>query len=260
MLALSCHGDNTKPALVMLHGFLGDKSDWSDLLRELTQYFYCVCIDLPGHGKSETMTLETSGFVQVANAIQLSLSQLNISKYHLLGYSLGGRIAMHIAKLHYENLLSLNLESAHPGLINNNDKASRLKNDKQWSYKLSTQTIESFLVDWYQQGVFAELSTSAIDNLVEKRRDNHPQSLQSIYLPTSLAQQENLWQLPNQVEFVCHYYVGDKDCKFADLAKRWQNVSSIKVHTIKNAGHNVHLAAPASFCQQLVYQLIGNHK
>lgn len=259
MLASTCHGNPTNPALVMLHGFLGSHADWDDLLPMLSQHFYCICIDLPGHGDSLAMTLKTPGFEQVANAIQLSITQLNIHQYHLLGYSLGGRISLHLAELYSKHILSLNLESAHPGLSNDQDKTNRLINDRAWSDKLCAHSIEDFLKEWYQQGVFAELSSPAREKLVTKRSHNTAKSLQSIYLPTSLAQQDNMWSLPNQVEFDCHYYVGDKDIKFSTLAANWQSTSAINVHTIENAGHNVHLAAPISFCQQLVHQLIGHH-
>ncbi|WP_076413421.1 2-succinyl-6-hydroxy-2,4-cyclohexadiene-1-carboxylate synthase [Shewanella sp. UCD-KL12] len=260
MLSLSTHGDCNNPTLVMLHGFLGNKEDWQQLLPELTQTFYCVCVDLPGHGDSPILSLNTPGFAQVANAIQQTLLQLDIEYYHLLGYSLGGRISLHMAELFPQHLLSLNIESAHPGLISSKDKDIRIKNDSKWNDKLASQSIEVFLTKWYQQGVFAELSASARQSLIDKRSNNDPQALQSIYLPTSLAVQGELWQVPNQLSAPCHYYVGNDDSKFLNVALKWQTQSSIKVHQFNHAGHNVHLAAPREFCHQLIKQLTENAK
>ncbi|RTR38137.1 2-succinyl-6-hydroxy-2,4-cyclohexadiene-1-carboxylate synthase [Shewanella canadensis] len=256
MLALSCHGDSRKPALVMLHGFLGSKNDWDTLISDLLPHFYCICIDLPGHGQSPALSSGASGFERVASAIQTSLSSLSIVRYHLLGYSLGGRIALHLAQAYPDNLLSLSLESSHPGLQSIAERQVRARSDHTWSEKLSSVPIESFLSLWYQQGVFAELTESKRQALIRKRSHNNSEALLTVFEPTSLAKQEDLWQLPNQLQLPCHYFVGKDDSKFSALASRWANQTNIQVHTITDAGHNVHLAAPTLFCRQLIKHLI----
>ncbi|AQS35518.1 2-succinyl-6-hydroxy-2,4-cyclohexadiene-1-carboxylate synthase [Shewanella psychrophila] len=255
MLALTCHGDKANPALVMIHGFLGSGADWTPLLPELTRYFYCICIDLPGHGNSPALSLDTPGFYRVAAEIHQSISALHINMYHLLGYSLGGRISLHIARQNSEQILSLHMESSHPGLTTASDKEVRLRNDKMWNSRLTSLNLNEFLNAWYQQGVFSELSVVARQALVEKRSKNSAQALQSIYLATSLAVQEDLSQLPNQISAPCHYYVGKDDSKFLALALNWQDQSSLTVHQFDRAGHNIHLAAANKFCQQLILQL-----
>ncbi|EDQ02363.1 2-succinyl-6-hydroxy-2,4-cyclohexadiene-1-carboxylate synthase [Shewanella benthica] len=256
MLALTCHGDNVKPALVMIHGFLGSRVDWTPLLPELSKYFYCVCIDLPAHGGSPALSLDTPGLYQVATAVHQSISALHIDKYHLLGYSLGGRICLHIARLYGDRLLSLHLESAHPGLISASDREARLRNDNMWHSRLASLNLNEFLNAWYQQGVFSELSVVARQALVKKRSNNSALALQSIYLATSLAVQEDLMQLPNQISAPSHYYVGKDDSKFLALALQWQSQSRLTVHQFERAGHDVHLAAADKFCQQFILQLI----
>ncbi|BAJ00190.1 2-succinyl-6-hydroxy-2,4-cyclohexadiene-1-carboxylate synthase [Shewanella violacea] len=255
MLALTCHGNKIKPALVMIHGFLGSGADWASVLPELSKHFYCICIDLPGHGDSPALTLDTPGLYRVATQVHQSISALDINRYHLLGYSLGGRISLHIARQYSEQILSLHLESAHPGLTCSRDRQARLSNDEMWNARLACQNMHKFLNAWYQQGVFSELSESKRQALVETRSKNCAQGLQSIYLATSLAVQEDLSQLPNQIPTPCHYYVGKNDSKFLALALDWQHKSQLTVHQFEQAGHNVHLAATDKFCQQLILQL-----
>ncbi len=256
MLALSAHGDSRKPALVMLHGFLGSKNDWDTVLPSLLSHFYCICIDLPGHGQSSALPWGSSGFEQISNAIQTRLNSLSIGKYHLLGYSLGGRIALHLAQAYPDNLLSLSLESSHPGLQSIAERQTRARSDHSWSEKLSSIPIESFLSQWYQQGVFAELTDSKRQALIRKRSSNNSEVLLTVFEPTSLAKQKDLWQLPNQLQLPCHYFVGADDAKFSALASRWASQANIQVHAIVDAGHNVHLASPTLFCQQLIKHLI----
>ena len=45
-------GCKSKPTLVFLHGFLGSSTDWNETVSLLQDDFYCVTIDLPGHGDS----------------------------------------------------------------------------------------------------------------------------------------------------------------------------------------------------------------
>lgn len=256
MLALSSYGDKSKPALVMLHGFLGAQTDWQAIVKQLTDQFYCVCIDLPGHGLSPSLTLPTPGFELIAKHIQAAIDSLSIEKYHLLGYSLGGRIALHLARNNTQKLLSLSLESCHPGLQTLEEKQLRAKNDLSWSKKLTDLPIEAFLALWYQQGVFAELSIEARQKLIEKRRHNNPVGLINIYLASSLSEQSNLWELPASLPFPCHYIVGGDDSKFLALATRWQQQASVKVRVVEQAGHNVHLAAPQEYSNWLIQTLI----
>ncbi|WP_299797997.1 2-succinyl-6-hydroxy-2,4-cyclohexadiene-1-carboxylate synthase [uncultured Shewanella sp.] len=256
MLAHLCHGDSRKPTLVMLHGFLGSKHDWDCLLCDLLPHFYCICIDLPGHGESPALPPGPSGFERVADMIQATLSSLSIERYHLLGYSLGGRIALHLAQAYPDKLLSLSLESSHPGLQSEEQREARTRNDHLWSEKLASLPIESFLSQWYLQGVFAELTESKRQALIRKRSNNRSKALLTIFESTSLAKQQDLWHLPNQLQLPCHYFTGKDDSKFSAVASKWASIAGIQVHVIADAGHNVHLASPALFCRQLIKHLI----
>ncbi|WP_259650973.1 2-succinyl-6-hydroxy-2,4-cyclohexadiene-1-carboxylate synthase [Shewanella colwelliana] len=256
MLAVRCYGDSNQPNLVLLHGFLGDKADWHDLMPRLSRHFHCVCIDLPGHGASPHIELVSPGFEQVAQLIQQTLAGIHIDKFHLLGYSLGGRIALHLAKLFPAQLLSVTLESCHPGLTIEAEKHARLQSDKKWHQLLTTCPISTFLARWYQQGVFADLSKVARSRLIERRQHNNPAALGAIYLATSLGLQQDLSIIPNQSAIKWHYFVGKDDSKFSSLAQAWQQQASITLNYFDNVGHNVHLANGQAFCERLIQQLI----
>ncbi|MEZ9594307.1 2-succinyl-6-hydroxy-2,4-cyclohexadiene-1-carboxylate synthase [Shewanella sp. 10N.261.52.F9] len=254
MLSYCCSGNANAPAVVFLHGFLGSKDDWSEIILQLKDDFYCISIDLPGHGDNKVISayeLPTPGFNRCAELVAATLSSLNISQFHLVGYSLGGRIALHIAKLYPEQLLSLVLESCHPGLESKADKIARKQNDSAWANKLSTLPISEFLQLWYQQAVFNNLTTTEQHALVLKRSHNNPLVLANCYQATSLAEQGNLWNIPSQLKVASHFIAGHQDSKFMALAKRWQEQQPLSLHCINASGHNVHLAAPQPFSNKL---------
>ncbi|WP_445774983.1 2-succinyl-6-hydroxy-2,4-cyclohexadiene-1-carboxylate synthase [Shewanella sp.] len=254
MLIIRRFGHPNLPALVMLHGFLGSKDDWSILMPKLSQYFHCICIDLPGHGANH-LALASPGFSQVAAHIVDKVSGLGIKQFHLLGYSLGGRIALHVAKDFPNALLSLTLESAHPGLIDNHQRDERAKSDNLWAKKLQQLAMPDFLSLWYQQAVFNDLSKQQKQQLITLRRHNDPQRLSNCYLATSLSLQQDCKPVLHQLRCPCFYLYGEDDRKFAQIAKDWQaeyGNDQLTLQPLTAAGHNIHSLHPRLFSDTLL--------
>ncbi|WP_428618122.1 2-succinyl-6-hydroxy-2,4-cyclohexadiene-1-carboxylate synthase [Shewanella sp.] len=257
MLAYRTMGKAELPALVLLHGFLGSKTDWQLLMPRLSRHFHCIALDLPGHGDSPALaeTSQTTGFDLVVEQILATLDKLEVKRFHLLGYSLGGRIALHLAASAPARLLSINLESCHPGLDSEQARTERLKQDSQWQTRLLSLPLVEFLDLWYRQGVFATLNDSERQALIQARATNNPKALASIYLPTSLGNQADLSRIPKQIAIDWHYYAGKQDNKFLTLAQSWQSHQPISLTLFDQAGHNVHLAQPEAFCDSLIAKL-----
>ncbi|MCL1056580.1 2-succinyl-6-hydroxy-2,4-cyclohexadiene-1-carboxylate synthase [Shewanella gelidimarina] len=255
MLAYQCQGNPSMPAMVLLHGFLGSKADWSAVIEVLAEQYYCISIDLPGHGQSLNHTLPTPGFDACTALIQQTLLQLKIQQYHLVGYSLGGRIALHLARQAPDNILSLILESCHPGLKSADDRAARKTSDARWATQLNSLTIENFLALWYQQAVFADLSASKRQAMIQQRRGNQVLALGNCYQATSLAEQADLWDTPAIISAPCYFIAGSDDQKFLSLATRWQQQYPIAMYSVAASGHNVHSAAPMAFSKQVLQLL-----
>jgi len=81
--------------LVVLHGLFGDSDNFRSIALHLERYFHVVRLDLPGHGQSETMA--EYSFEAMADAVLNHLSTAGINEFHLLGHSLGGKVAMQMA-------------------------------------------------------------------------------------------------------------------------------------------------------------------
>jgi 2-succinyl-6-hydroxy-2,4-cyclohexadiene-1-carboxylate synthase len=145
----------SKPTLVFLHGFLGSANDWSALIEQLPDCD-CIAFDLPGHGDAREQRLNR--MIDFPHWLNQQLQQRDISNYHLLGYSLGGRLALQFAATQPTGLQSLLLENAHPGLSSVAERKIRASADARWARRFYREPLADMLTDWYQQPVFADLN------------------------------------------------------------------------------------------------------
>lgn len=97
-----------KPAVLLLHGFLGSSSQWDHLLPELEKTHSILTIDLWGHGKSPENPVAFT-IADLAHHINIILTQENIEKLYLIGHSMGGYICSAFAKAYPEKTISLTL-------------------------------------------------------------------------------------------------------------------------------------------------------
>ncbi len=94
------------PAMVLLHGFLESSTIWKNYVTPLSEKYTVIIIDLPGHGKSETIT-EAHTMELMAKVINELLLSLKISQAILVGHSMGGYISLAFTELFEEKVLKL---------------------------------------------------------------------------------------------------------------------------------------------------------
>lgn len=99
--------------LVLLHGFLESSKIWDPFLEELSQKRQVVCVDLPGHGKSENL-LPVHSMDLMADAVTSVLKQLDIEKAFFAGHSMGGYVALAILEKSPELVKGLMLINSTP--------------------------------------------------------------------------------------------------------------------------------------------------
>ena len=100
-LRYELHGDPGKPAVVLLHGYLESLDIWKNFIPLLKDDFHILCIDIPGHGKSGTMST-THTMEELAEALRDIILSREIRKVHLAGHSMGGYVALAFADLYEE--------------------------------------------------------------------------------------------------------------------------------------------------------------
>ncbi len=246
------------PAL-LLHGFGGDAKEWQSLLPLLIQSHklpprQLLTPTLPGHGPAPTSTqpLLTPTLAHCAYWLKQWLDQSGITRVHLFGYSLGGRIALTFAQHYPEYLASLTLEGAHPGLQTQAERQQRQQQDAQWAARFAQQPLAQVWAAWYQQPLFAELSTEQRQALVAERADANGPQLAAILSGCSLATQTDLRPIMAALPCPLHYLFGSDDSRFAQIATALaEAVPKLRWQAIDGAGHNAHRAQPAQVAATL---------
>lgn len=244
--------------LIFLHGLLGDKSDWQKLIEKLPHFssdFRCIVLDLPFHG--EAKQVEVADFEQTAVYLADKIQQAVGDKpYFLVGYSLGGRLALYYAlqnKAAKGNLQGLILEGANLGLKTAPEKAERWHNDTKWSERFCTEAPEKVLNDWYRQPIFSHLSENERQQLILARRGNCGENIGKMLLATSLAKQPDFREKVRSNLLPIYYFVGEKDQKFRQLAENY----GLNVILISQAGHNAHSENPTDFAEKMTALLLS---
>ncbi len=227
------------PWLVFLHGFSGDRDEWRTV-GEAFPAWPRLYLDLPGHGVSADIAVD--GFTGVSELLQATLNSYNILDYWLVGYSLGGRVAMNFACQPRAGLRGLIVEGGHPGLQDEASRQARLINDSAWAERFRREPLAQVFADWYQQPVFASLDAAQRASLVALRRRNNGATLAAMLEATSLARQADLRPSLQARDFPFHYLCGERDAKFRAIAQ----ALAADIHIIHHAGHNAHRDNPAA--------------
>jgi 2-succinyl-6-hydroxy-2,4-cyclohexadiene-1-carboxylate synthase len=144
------------PALVLLHGFTGSARTWQRHLDAFAARCTTVAVDLLGHGASDAPA--DPGRYAVAHAVEDVigvLDRLAIRRAALLGYSMGGRVALATAIAAPERVAALVLESTAPGLRDHEARLARAAQDAAQADVLERDGVAAFVDAWERSALFA---------------------------------------------------------------------------------------------------------
>ena len=235
------------PTLVLLHGLLGDCQDWVEVIEGL-EGINCLALDLPGHGQHHHV--QVASFEAFHHWLGDTLITHGVRRYCLLGYSLGGRLALYHASRQPPGLEALWLESAHPGLPAS-ERPGRIAHDDRWALRFEHEPLEDVLIDWYQQPVFTDLTERQRHRQIRRRLANCGPAVATMLRSTSLAHQPSLWSWLKNTSLPVSYFSGQRDAKFHTLAAQLAKMAPRLRHITVEGGHNLHAEQPAMMAQQL---------
>lgn len=248
-------GNNQNPLILFLHGFMGRGDNFCEVIQHLSDKFCCVTVDLPGHGKTQVLGGEECyQMSHTAQALMELLDELGISRCYLLGYSMGGRLALYLT-LHFpERFEKVILESASPGLESAEARSQRRQRDEILAQQLETGDFYSFLSQWYQQPLFDSLRHHpSFDRLFQNRLQNQPKLLATSLRQMGTGTQPSLWELLPSHPVPLLLLVGEWDYKFQEINYKITQVCPVaQLEIIPDSGHTIHWENPSAYLKSVI--------
>lgn len=246
------------PRILCLHGFLGCGEDWRPFAARWPDRYRVDLVDLPGHGRS----LGLDAALYTWNGVLSELAQLARTASAIVGYSMGGRLALTLALIAgLERLQALVVLSASPGLETAAERERRRQEDETRAARLERDGLPAFLADWYTQPLFASLNRQPAlrAHLLEQRGAGSAPELARALRGLSVAQQRPLWnELPGLKEPAL-FVAGAEDAAYAGLMQRAADLSPLgRSLMVPHSGHMPHLEQPGA-CLAAVAEFIEQH-
>jgi len=240
-----------------LHGAFGAATDWQSFAHAMTQRGMQVrMIDLWRFLDCCPRSLAATA--QAINDEASTNPKTNI----LVGYSMGGRLALHALLAKNHPWTAAVIVSAHPGLADPAEKSARLQHDTTWSVRCLHNPWESLIEQWNSQDILQSPPDVRYPALLPRpalsmRRKEIARS----FIDWSLGAQENLWpQLPT-INVPVLWISGDHDEKFTRLAARaTEQLPQASHQIIPASGHRVPWDQPTAFADRVETWILSGTK
>jgi esterase len=230
--------------LVILHGLFGSSDNWQTQAKRFAEYFRVILVDLRNHGHSEWD--DNASYDAMSNDVIELIQDLQLEKTILLGHSMGGKVAMHVAQKQSEILAKLIvvdmgikqypphhqhiLEGIHS--VQLEDVKSRSEADKQLSSHIESEGIKQFLLKnlyWKEKGQLAwRMNVSVLENSMHEILSELPKI--EVFIPSAFIRGE-----------LSNYILDD------DIPEIEELFPDSQFFIIQNSGHWVHAERPDEF-------------
>ncbi len=233
-------------AVVLLHGFTHTGASWDPVVAELGERYRALAPDIRGHGsagQSQPVSLE---------AVVADVEALTPERFVLCGYSMGGRIALHVALALPERVSALVLVGASPGLADPAAREKRRRDDERLATELEGMTIAAFAERWARTPVLAGAPAAVAERAQADRLRSTPEGLARALRGLGTGALPSLWDRLPELTLPVTLLVGERDAKFRAIAQEMASaLPSRSVIAVPGAGHAVHLERPGAVAHAL---------
>jgi 2-succinyl-6-hydroxy-2,4-cyclohexadiene-1-carboxylate synthase len=228
------------PGLVLLlHGFTHTGNSWQPVLDALGRGQRALAPDLAGHGTA------SEGRPANLNGVITDLAGLMSSGTVVAGYSMGGRLALHLALDQPERTRHLVLIGASPGLADSAEREARRHADDELAGQIERSSIEEFASRWATTPVLSGLPPSLAARVHQDRLRSTPAGLARALRGLGTGALPSLWGRLGELTMPVTLVAGERDNKFQDIAREMAaSLQQAEVVVVPGTGHAVHLEAP----------------
>jgi 2-succinyl-6-hydroxy-2,4-cyclohexadiene-1-carboxylate synthase len=237
---------------VFLHGFTHTGASWAPVIEAVgarrdrgaeapVQPYRAIAPDIRGHGSASDLVP-----VDLEHVIG-DVARQAADTFTLVGYSMGGRIALHIALALPARIERLVLIGASPGIADPVQRAERRAADERLASELERSTIEEFATSWAQTPLLADQPRDVAAAVHADRLRSTPAGLARALRGLGTGSLPSLWETLGELAIPTLLVVGERDLKFAGIAAAMaRQIPGGQVFTVADCGHAVHLEEPAA--------------
>jgi 2-succinyl-6-hydroxy-2,4-cyclohexadiene-1-carboxylate synthase len=233
--------------VALIHGFTQTSRSWTRIGNRLADAGHDVIApDLPGHGAASYLALDLPATAEyLANVCGPAV---------YVGYSLGGRVCLHLALQQPDVARRLVVIGATGGIDDPVERAARRQADEELADELHADGdagVPAFLERWLASPLFATLGPEAAD--IDARLDNTAEGLASSLRLAGTGTQQPLWDRLGALHMPVMVVAGALDAKFIDAGERLVAAIGLnaRLQLIAGAGHAAHVERPDAFVAAL---------
>lgn len=227
-------------SVVLLHGFSGTRRAWDGVIAALDRERYLpLALDLPGHGDAA----DAERPITFARCVADVLAR-GPERFALCGYSLGGRVALHVALAAPERVARLVLVSCSAGIEDAVERAQRRRADNALADELERIPFEAFIERWRAQPLFACEPPEAGALAREDQHRNCPAALAAVLRGIGTGEMRPLWDRLGELDMPVTVVVGERDAKFRALGARMVELLPHAELIVLAGGHGLPLENP----------------
>jgi 2-succinyl-6-hydroxy-2,4-cyclohexadiene-1-carboxylate synthase len=244
--------------IVVLHGFSGSTETMAPLTDQLVDRHRVLSLDLVGHGFSEKPTDVDRYSMDVAvGQVTGLIADRGEGPVHLIGYSMGGRVALAAALAAPERVRSLTVIGGTPGISDPAARRARIAADEALADRIEENGVEWFADHWMEQPFFItqrRLGAGHLATAREQRLTNAPHALANSLRGMGTGAQPSLWHRLTDLAMPLMYLVGEDDTKFRAVGE--QVVAAVHeglLAVVPGAGHAVHIEALPTTAEAILH-------
>jgi 2-succinyl-6-hydroxy-2,4-cyclohexadiene-1-carboxylate synthase len=245
-LAVTLHSERegVGPRIVLLHGFGQTGRCWGPLAPTLARDHEVIRVDAPGHGGSSGIAADLPATGRLAAEAG--------GRAVYLGYSMGARMALHVATEAREAVRALVLVGGTPGIEDPAERAERHATDLAQARRIRDEGVAAFVERWLAMPMFAGLPPEG--RFEDERRRNSAEGLATSLELAGTGAQRPLWDVLPAIDMPVLVVAGADDHRYAAIARRTAEAigDNARPALVEGAGHSAHLEQPDRFAALLL--------